>query len=229
MFMKKILVLIAIISYISTACKKEINYIKPEQGGIDIVSNIYFNASKNLEDNDNIIISKINYKNDTIIELVPNKELPSLMDKIFVIKDTLAYDVTELEQPLFTSLKYLNPIPIAEKKIGANFHMDYLPNYEWRHELPDTVLFKKNYKRFYVNTPEVYNTFYIYPTDTLLPFSFFKSDTYIQEKYGGRIERIEIYEKKKDLFISVQLFPRKQWDKEAKDIFEFNEFVKNRK
>ena len=111
--MKKILVLITIISYISTACKKEINYIKPEQGGIDIVSNIYFNASKNLEDNDNIIISKINYKNDTIIELVPNKELPSLMDKIFVIKDTLAYDVTELEQPLFTYLKYLNPIPIA--------------------------------------------------------------------------------------------------------------------
>ena len=54
---------------------------------------------------------------------------------------------------------------------------------------------------------------------------------YIKEgdKYGGRIERIDLYNKQNDVFISLQLLPRKEWDSEAKNIFEFNDFILKRK
>jgi hypothetical protein len=47
--------------------------------------------------------------------------------------------------------------------------------------------------------------------------------------YHGRIERIDSYDKKKDIFVTLQLIPRKNWDDNAEEIFEFNHFVKNRK
>ena len=50
-----------------------------------------------------------------------------------------------------------------------------------------------------------------------------------EHDYNGRLERIDSYNKKSDVFVSLQLLPRKNWDDSAKELFEFNHFVKNRK
>jgi len=99
-------------------------------------------------------------------------------------------------------------------------------NFDYRKDLNDTILFKKEYKRFRIITPENYTTYYVHPTDTLLPYTLYKKEG---DKYGGRIERIDLYNKQNDVFISLQLLPRKEWDSEAKNIFEFNDFYKKRK
>lgn len=72
------------------SCRKE---IKSKQGGIDLISNIYINASKNLEDTQSFHISRLNYSNDTIIELVPNIANPLITDEIHFIKDSLFYSL----------------------------------------------------------------------------------------------------------------------------------------
>ena len=112
------------------------------------------------------------------------------------------------------------------KTVGAVFTKEPLLNYRNRRKLSDTVLFKKNYKRFEINSPWNYTRYYIYPTDTILPYSLYKK---VGKDYHGRIERIDSYDKKKDIFVTLQLIPRKNWDDTAKEIFEFNHFVKNRK
>ena len=65
--MKKILCLFSAV--IAISCSKP---IKSEQGRIDIVTNIYFNVSKGLDDMKSIVLSKINYKNDTNLYLMWN-------------------------------------------------------------------------------------------------------------------------------------------------------------
>ena len=76
--MKKTLFLFSALLCFSCS-KKE---IKAEKGGIDIVSNIYFNASKGLDDMKSVVISKLNYKGDTLVELVPYVDEPELTEKI---------------------------------------------------------------------------------------------------------------------------------------------------
>ena len=51
------------------SCKKE---IKAKKGGIDIISNVYFDTSKSLNEVKTFHVSKLNYSNDTIVEIVPN-------------------------------------------------------------------------------------------------------------------------------------------------------------
>jgi hypothetical protein len=123
-------------------------------------------------------------------------------------------------------LEKQKPALVWNKKDGAIFSKEMIPNYNNRRKLSDTVLFKKKYRRFEINSPWNYTRFYIYPTDTILPYSLYR---HAEKDYGGRLERIDSYNKKTDIFVSLQLLPRKNWDDTAKDIFEFNHFVKNRK
>ena len=223
--MKKILCLFSAI--IAISCSKP---IKSEQGRIDIVTNIYFNVSKGLDDMKSIVLSKINYKNDTIIELVPNVEYPEFIDRIFLIKDTLAFEINEEESAKFqyTFLKDKKPFSVYKKGDGALFSEEKMPNFSNRYDIQDTLLFGKKYKRFFINNfiDSTYTTFYIHPTDTILPYAIYPKEA---KEYNGRIERMDFYDIKLDRFISIQLFPRKEWDKEAKNIFDFNEFIKKRK
>jgi hypothetical protein len=53
--------------FVLNSCHKE---IKAEKGGIDIISNVYFDASKGLNKMQNFHISRLNYQNDSIIELI---------------------------------------------------------------------------------------------------------------------------------------------------------------
>ncbi|HFK5512610.1 TPA: hypothetical protein ACGZ9U_003555 [Elizabethkingia anophelis] len=211
-----------VISLFFTSCNKN---IKSKKGGIDIVSNVYFNASKNLDKVQNFHVSKINYSGDSLIELVPDLEIPGITNSVYFIKDTLYYNLGN-ENPQNTIISDLikkqQRHSIYNKKEGAIFTKDLVPNYSHRKNISDTILFGKTYKRFEINSPESYTRYYIYQTDTILPYSIYK---HADKDYSGRIERIDSYNKKKDVFVSMQLIPRKKWDKEAKDIFDFNKYV----
>ena len=177
----------------------------------------------------NFHISRLNYLHNDIIEVVPDLNFPEITDQIFYIKDSLCFKISP-EQSKSTILseifKTQKPILTIKKQVGAIFSNEWIPNYLHRKNISDTVLFKKNYKRFEINSKESFSRFYIYPTDTILPYSIYR---HAEKDYGGRLERIDSYNKEKDVFVTLQLLPRKNWDLEAKEIFDFNEFVKKKK
>ena len=210
--------------FVLISCHKE---IKAEKGGIDLISNVYFDASKGLNKMQNFHISRLNYQNDSIIELVPDLEFPEMTTASYFIKDSVFYDLNNNTSSVLSELqKKQKPTSVYTKTLGAVFTKDLLLNYRNRRKLSDTILFKKKYKRFEINSPWNYTRYYIYPTDTILPYSLYKE---VGKDYHGRIERIDSYDKKKDIFVTLQLIPRKNWDDTAKEIFEFNNFVNNRK
>ncbi|QBO59524.1 hypothetical protein [Chryseobacterium salivictor] len=225
--MKKLLLLSNLcFLFVISSCNKE---IKSEKGGIDVISNVYFDASMGLDKMKNFHLSKLNYSGDTLVELVPNLTFPEITKNIYYIKDSLCYELgVENSKGIVLSeiSKNQKPLLLEKKKEGALFSKDLIPNYKNRRNLTDTVLFDKKYKRFEVNSPWSYTRFYIYETDTILPYSLYK---HTEKDYRGRLERLDSYNKKNDVFVTLQLMPRKKWDDEAKEIFEFNHFVKSRK
>ena len=225
--MKKLLILPSLFFlFVRNSCHKE---IKSEKGGIDVVSNVYFDVSKNLDKIQSFHLSSLNYSGDSIIERIPDADAPEITQQIYFIKDSLCYTI-ENENPskiiLSDIIKKQKPLSVEKKKEGTLFSHEKIPNYRNRKNLSDTVLFKKKYKRFEINSPWMYTRFYIYPTDTILPYSIYK---HAEKDYHGRLERIDSYNKKTDIFVTLQLISRKNWDSEAKEIFEFNHFIKNRK
>ena len=138
--------------------------IPSEKGGIDLISNVYFDASKGLDKVQSFHVSKINYSGDTIIELVPDFTFPEINQKIYYIHDTLYYalDMQNSSVVLSEISKKQNPLSLWNKKEGAIFSNDEIPNYRRRINLPDTVLFQKKYKRFEINSPWSY-TIRFYP------------------------------------------------------------------
>jgi hypothetical protein len=218
MFRSESVLLPAIFLLLTTySCKKE---IRPDKGGIDLISNVYLNASKGLDKVQNFHISRMNYSDSYLLELIPDLNFPEVTDKIYYIKDSIYFKVG-MENSGSEILSDL-----SKKKEGALFSDEWIPNYLHRKNISDTVLFNKNYKRFEINSAKSFSRFYIYPTDTILPYSIYK---HAEIDYGGRLERIDSYNKDKDIFVTLQLLPRKNWDDEAKEIFEFNEFVKKKK
>ena len=212
--------------FITHSCNKQ---IKPEKGGIDLISNVYFDASKGLDEMQNFHISRLNYTGDTILEIIPDVTFPEITNEIYFIKDSLYYSIGKENSSsviLSEILKKQKPHLVRKKQEGALFSDEWIPNYLHRKNLSDTVLFKKKYKRFEVNSATSFSRFYIFPTDTILPYSIYK---HAEIDYGGRLERIDSYNKVKDVFVTLQLLPRKNWDNEAKEIFDYNHFVKNKK
>ena len=224
--MHKILFPILLFLLTTISCHKE---IQSDKGGIDVVSNVYFDASKGLNKIQSFHLSSLNYSGDSIIERIPDVDAPEITQQIYFIKDSLCYTI-ENENPgkiiLSDIIKKQKPVLVEKKKGGTLFSQEKIPNYRNRRNLSDTILFKKKYKRFEINSPWMYTRFYIYPTDTIVPYSIYK---HVEEDYHGRLERIDSYNKKSDIFVTLQLIPRKSWDSQAKEIFQFNHFVNNRK
>ncbi|MBT2621294.1 hypothetical protein [Chryseobacterium sp. ISL-6] len=218
-------ILIVMLSFF-VSCHKD-KRVRSEKGGIDVVTNIYYNASKGLDDHQQIVISRINYWEQDIIELVPNINIPEIIDSIFYIKDSVYFNAgnqTEAKALIFKE-KQLYEIPknLYHKKSGAIWVNIPIYGYNKRKNLTDTLLYgRKQFKRFQVFTPENYSIFYIAKTDTILPYSL---NPIADCDYGGRLERIDSYDKKRDLFTTVVLLPRRNLDKEAEEIFEYNHAV----
>ena len=221
----KSIFILSILTIFLISCHKE---IKSKKGGIDIISNVYFDASKGLNKMRTFHVSKLNYQNDSIIELIPDLEFPEMTTATYFIKDSIFYDLENdnVSAVLSEIQKKQKPTSVYTKTLGAIFTKDPILNYRNRRKLSDTILFKKNYKRFEINSPWNYTRYYIYPTDTILPYSLYKE---IGKEYHGRIERIDSYDKKKDIFVSLQMIPRKNWDSEAEELFRFNHFIESRK
>ncbi|MPS63855.1 hypothetical protein [Chryseobacterium sp.] len=203
------------------SCHQE---IKSEKGGIDIISNVYFNASKGLDEMQSFHISKISYSEDDLIEIVPDRSFPEMSKQIYYINDSLSYPIgSERKTTILSEIALKQkPLLVWQKKEGAVFSKEWIPNYRNRRKLSDTILFGKQYKRFEINSPWNYTRFYIYPTDTILPYSLYR---HAEQDYHGRLERIDSYNKKNDIFVTLQLIPRKSWDESARELFEFNRFV----
>ena len=222
---RKSIFVCSMLELVLLSCHKE---IKSEKGGIDMISNVYFDASKGLDRMQNFHLSKMNYSGDTLIELVPDLTFPEINKEMYYIKDSLCYSLgTESGNIILSDVSDKQKASLVwNKKEGAIFSKEEIPNYKNRRNLSDTLLFNKKYKRFEINSPWTYTRFYIYPTDTILPYSIYK---HAEHDYNGRLERIDSYNKKSDVFVSLQLLPRKNWDDSAKELFEFNHFIKNRK
>ena len=173
-------------------------------------------------------LSKLNYLGNQIIEFVPDHSFPEINMQTYFMQDSLFYPVENDNESIILSevAKTQKPQLVWNKKEGAIFSKEQILNYRNRRKLSDTVLFNKKYKRFEINSPWNYSRFYIYPTDTILPYSIYR---HAEKDYGGRLERIDSYNKKTDIFVSLQLLPRKNWDDAAKEIFDFNHFVNSRK
>jgi len=211
------------------SCEKQ--KIKSEKGAIDVISNVYYHASKNLDEVQSFYISKINYNGDRIVELVPNIAIPDLIEQVYYIRDTLYYNAGSLEKAktlLYDeAAAHLPARSVYRKEKGAVWIKIPIPNYDIRKNLTDTILYgKKKFKRFEIHTEDNYSCYYVTPTDTLLPYSL---NAIADKDYGGRLERIDSYDKVKDLFVTMILIPRKNWDYEAKNIFEFNDYAKKQK
>jgi len=223
--MKNLLFLCSFLLLFLISCREE---IKSERGGIDVVSSVYFDASKGLDKMQSLHVSSLNYTGDSIIERIPDVDVTELTQQMYFIKDSVCYTIGN-DNPgniIFSDImRKQKPMPIENKKEGALFLKEKIPNYRNRKNLNDTVLFKKKYKRFEINSPWMYTRFYIYPSDTILPYSIYKQ---AERDYHGRLERIDSYNKKTDIFVTLQLIPRQKWDGETKEIFEFNQYVKSR-
>lgn len=81
------------------------NEIKAEKGGIDLISNVYFDASKGLNKMQNFHISRLNYQNDSIIELVPDLEFPEMTTATYFIKDSVFYDLNNNTSTVLSELQ----------------------------------------------------------------------------------------------------------------------------
>ncbi len=210
--------------FIFCSCTK--NKIHSPKGAIDIFTTLYLNASQGLKDVKYIHTSKINYLNNEIVEIIPNVYVPEITQNIFFIKDSSFYTIkSEKENFLLSNIIYGEEKSVFIKESGAVFYKGEVPFYRKRKDLKDTIMFDKTYKRFEIQNKYGISRYYIFMTDTILPYSFNKI---IDKDYSGRLERIDSYDKKQDIFITVQMLHREKWDKEAQDIFDFNLFVKNR-
>lgn len=213
------------------SCNKN-NVVVSEKGAIDIVLNIYYQASKGLDNREQFLISKINYINDEIVEIVPSYAIQEMTDSIYYIKskDSIYYTSPNPLVPngtIFQSMmEEQKAKKITKKRTGAVWIDKEIPEYHKRKELKDTVLYgTRSFSRFSIDSDSAITIFYIHPTDTILPYSLNK---HVDKDYKGRLERIDSYNRKNDVFTTMWLIPRDTLDTEAKDIFSFNEYLKTK-
>ncbi len=220
--MKYLLPLIICTGLLSS-CHKPIH---AEKGAIDVLSNVYLNASKGLNQIKSYHVSTLNYSHDTILELIPNQEIGQITEEAYFIQDTTFLTINNPEYVNRISIEELksgqNPKSIFQKQTGSVFTHEHLPNYAYRHDISDTILFGKTYKRFEIKSPENYARYYVHPTDTILPYTIYGE---VYKQYKGRIERIDSYNKESDIFITLQLLPRADWDESAKEFFSYNHYL----
>src|SRR5690554_6273167 len=135
--------------------------IQSEKGGIDIISNVYFDASKGLDKVQSFHLSKMNYSGDTIIELVPDFTFPEINQEVHYINDSIYYSLDMQNNAVILSeiSKKQDPLPVWIKKEEAVCSRDVIPNYRRRNNLPETILLKKKYSRFEIDSPWSYSRF----------------------------------------------------------------------
>ena len=194
MIIKKALFLL-LVSFVLFSCD---NRIKRNMGKISLEIFVYNQPSKNIYDAVRIPISKMYFKDENFIEVLPNfenynKQIPFA----FISGDKFAR---------FNNLNKINDIKkfysLAKKNFGVKFINDSIKNYSSKKILPDTSFNGYNYKRVAIATKEDYTVFYIHQTDTILPFSL---SNQFDKDFHGILNRVDTYEIKKDRFTSLRM------------------------
>ncbi len=214
--------------FLVACCNNSAPKIKAEKGAIDIITNIYFEASKSLDSVNSYHITKLNYHTNSIVELVPDLDIPQIINNVYYIKDSVFLNMGTVEdaKKIIVSSNKNKWSSVYEKENGAVFFKGLIPGYNKRKNITDTVLFKKKYIRFEIKDKNNFSRFYVHKSDTIYPYSLNKQ---IDNDYNGCLERVDSYNKEKDIFVTVQLLFRKKMDEEAKDIFDFNSFANKKR
>lgn len=103
-----------------SSCHKE---IKSDKGGIDIISNVYFDASKGLGKMQSFHVSKLNYSKNELIEEVPDLSFPEMSKQMYYIRDSLCYpfDLVESNLIFLTFLRRGSLFWFGTRKRGLCF------------------------------------------------------------------------------------------------------------
>lgn len=171
---------------------------RPEKntGEIKVLSGIYPSVSKGLESGRTFLISTLSFSPRGLIEsaLEPDgsRKWHHLGKEGYWTLPPEGGAKSETTEPL----------SYRTKQSGAPFLKGFPPGYARREELADTLLFKKRYRRFEIRTPHSLTRYYIFKTDTLSPYEVYPG---VYGEYKGRLERIDSYDKKRDVFTTFQL------------------------
>ncbi len=199
------------------SCEKEIP--RATNGGADLLFSVYFQASKGLENSKTFHRSSLSFLPMGIFEITPRELGEEASMEYYLIKDSLYY---ALEAEAKNSMDPKRGLSLFSKTLGAPFSKDPIASYGRRRNLSDTILFKKQYKRFEISTPEQYSRYYILKSDSLLPYALYPQ---VEREYGGRLERIDYYDLKKDIFYSMQLIRRLERSREAESFLKKGYFL----
>ncbi|WP_155960815.1 hypothetical protein [Flavobacterium daejeonense] len=191
--MRKILLLI-LFSFALFSCD---NREKKTMGKISLEIFVYNQPSKNIYDAVRIPISKMYFKDNNFIEVLPDFENRKQIPFAFITGDKYAR---------FNNLEKINQITkfydLAKKNFGVKFINDSIQNYTSKKILTDTSFNGYNYKRVAIATKKDYTVFYIHQTDTILPFSLSKQ---FDKDFHGILNRVDTYEIEKDRFTSLRM------------------------
>ncbi|MDO5664468.1 MAG: hypothetical protein Q4G63_04315 [Bacteroidia bacterium] len=166
-------------------------------GRLKTFINVYNNASVNVYDSYQLELSDMCFRNDLIIEHIPENEFSVskpfsvIYDGQFMVSDSLNGLTVN------TSMKAL-----AEKNTGAIFVYDTIHNYAHRVNMEDTVINTQFVKRFYISNEQDFSVFYIDTTLQNLPYSF---NFLVDKDYNGSLVRVDTYQSDIDKFTTLKL------------------------
>lgn len=169
-------------------------------GRIQIEAAVYHDPGGDLYDSELVQISDLYFVNTRFLEYTPYYN-----DSLQIPRFTLI-DVNKGKSVVANSLNELSKSnssqDLSQKKYGAIFHPPPVPNYDARETISDTSFGGFQYKRLRIVNDSSYSVFYLHKTDTILPFSLAPQ---IDKEYGGLLNRIDMYDKINDRFVSLRM------------------------
>jgi len=220
-------VLCAVLSIAAGCSGGNTGTVMSRQGSIDVVLNAYFGASSGLDDHRLFHVSRMDYDCGDLVEFAPNPTFPEVIDSVYYIdlKDRRYYHVGSTDDArsllFMEKRKAGSGRDVGSKELGAKWTDMPIPHYESRRDIADTVLYDdgRAFARFEIDLPDSYSIYYVHRTDTVLPYSL---NPAADREYGGRLERIDSYDRKRDLFVSMVIIHRSTISEAARPMFEYN-------
>lgn len=179
--------------FIAKNKKKEVVYY----GRLKTLLNVYNNASVNVYDSYQLELSDMYFRNDLIIEYIPDDEFTPSKTYNLIYKDSFT-NANSLDELRFNVEKK----SLSYKKSGAIFVYDSIMGYNKRKPMTDTLLHNQYLKRFFIQTPYDFSVFYIDTTLRNLPYSF---NFLVDKDYNGSLVRVDTYQSDIDKFTTLKL------------------------
>lgn len=173
--------------------EKEVVYY----GRLKTFINVYNNASVNVYDSYQLELSDMYFRNNLIIEYIPDDEFTPLKTYNLIYNGSFT-KANSLDELSFNGKKGI----LNDKKSGAIFVYDSIMGYDRRKPMTDTILQNQHLKRFFIQTPYDFSVFYIDTTLQNLPYSF---NFLVDKDYNGSLVRVDTYQSDIDKFTTLKL------------------------